>query len=60
MDRDAAGIAAGTLVGMGWYRPEDWERLLQVVSDRGRLHGSYAEWLAEAEQGERTVAAAGH
>lgn len=58
-DRDAAG-AAVTLVGMGWYRPEDWGRLLQVVSDRDRLHDSHAEWLAEAEQAERGIAATGH
>ncbi len=57
---DAAGTTAVSLVGMGWYRPEDWERLLQVVSDRGRLHDSYAEWLAEAEWAERNVSATGH
>ena len=46
-------------LGMGWYRPEDWERLLRVVTDRDKLHDSYAEWLASAEQGERDLLARG-
>ena len=53
-------FSAGTLVGMGWYRSQDWERLLQVISDRDQLHNTYSEWLAEAEWAERNIRATGH
>lgn len=56
---DTAKPTVTTVVGMGWYRPEDWERLLQVIPDRDRMYDSHAEWLAEAEQAERAVIAGG-
>ena len=48
-----------SVVGMGWYRSGDWERLLQVISDRDEMYDSYAEWLAEAQRAERAAAAEG-
>lgn len=48
------GVAS---LGMGWYRPEDWDRLLQVIADRDSMHESHAEWLASARQGERDLIA---
>ena len=57
---DATKLTSLAIIGMGWYRPEDWERLLQVISDRDQLHDTYAEWLAEAEQAERGIMAIGH
>ena len=50
------GVAS---LGMGWYRPEDWDRLLQVIADRDSMHDTYAEWLASARQGERDLVARG-
>lgn len=46
-------LAGAVELGMGWYRPKDWDWLLEVITDRDKLHDSYAEWLASAEQGER-------
>ncbi len=48
------------VVGVTWYRPEDWERLLQLFPDRDDMHDSYAAWLAEAHRAERAVVAGGH
>lgn len=50
------GVAS---LGMGWYRPEDWDRLLRVIADRDSMHDTYAEWLASARQGERDLVARG-
>ena len=53
------GSIATTVLGIGWYRPEDWERLLQVISDRFNMQDSYAEWLADAKRVERQLTAQG-
>ena len=37
-----------TIVGVAWYRPDQWQRLLEVAVDRDLLHDTYAEWVAEA------------
>lgn len=50
------GVAS---LGMGWYRPECWDRLLRVIADRDSMHESYADWLASARQGERDLLARG-
>src|SRR4051794_13992609 len=56
---NTARSTGASVVGMGWYRSEDWERLLQVISDRDEMYDSYAEWLAEAQRAERAAAAEG-
>lgn len=33
------------IVGIGFYRREDWERLLASASDRKNLEDTYDEWL---------------
>ncbi len=52
--------AGAASLGMGWYRPEDWDRLLQMIADRDSMHDTYTEWLASARQGERDFLARGH
>ena len=44
-------------VGVAWYRPQEWQRLLQVSADRDELEATYDEWasamparIAEIEQ----------
>lgn len=51
--------AGAVVLGLGWYRPEDRDRQLQVIADRDTMHGSYAAWLASAQQGERDLLAHG-
>jgi len=38
------------IVGVGWYRPEQWERLLEIVSDRDQLESTHEEWLENASR----------
>ena len=44
---------------MGWRRPENRDRLLQVVADRDNMHDTHAERLASARQGECDLLARG-
>ncbi|HMD87033.1 MAG TPA: hypothetical protein VKO18_20270 [Terriglobia bacterium] len=38
------------LTGVGWYRPEQWQRLLEISVDVDQLEKTHAEWLAFAEK----------
>ncbi|HEY7119072.1 MAG TPA: hypothetical protein VH475_20950 [Tepidisphaeraceae bacterium] len=35
---------------MAWFRPEDWNRLLEISVDRDRLERSHAEWVRSANR----------
>lgn len=37
----------GRVVGVAWYRPGQWQRLLEVAADRDSLHDTHAEWEIE-------------
>jgi hypothetical protein len=39
---------AKTVIGMAWYRPDQWERLRQVSMDADELETTYEEWVAVA------------
>jgi hypothetical protein len=39
-----------TVMGVAWYRPDQWDRLLEVSSDRAELENTYDEWKAVAEE----------
>lgn len=47
------------VIGLPWYRPEDYERLRAQAADPHTLASSYAAWLASAENNERVAADAG-
>ncbi len=36
------------MIGLAWYRPEQWHRLRQVSADVEKLEESYYEWLSLA------------
>ena len=38
------------VVGVAWYRPEQWEILLNASVDRDKLADTHAEWLEEAKR----------
>jgi hypothetical protein len=38
------------VMGVGWYRPEQWKRLRQISADVNKLEKTHAEWLAIAEK----------
>ena len=35
---------------MAWYRPDDYDRIRAIMTDRNRLPATYAGWLLSAEQ----------
>lgn len=43
------------VIGIPWYRPEDWARVKSIMPDAGKLHDTFAEWEREARRTEREV-----
>jgi len=39
-----------TVMGVTWYRRDQWDRLLEISSDRAELEDTYDEWKAVAEE----------
>lgn len=39
-----------TVLGVVWYTPGQYERLLQVADDRNNLEDTYEEWKTTAEK----------
>ena len=48
------------VLGVGWYRPEQWALLLVQSVDRDELESTHAEWLASAESSLKMIKEAGH
>ncbi len=40
-----------TIVGMVWYRREDWPKLKAIFADTERFQRGYDGWLEAAEEG---------
>jgi hypothetical protein len=36
------------VLGVAWYRADQWQRFRALASDREALHDTYAEWEASA------------
>ncbi|MDO8690451.1 MAG: hypothetical protein Q7R39_10665 [Dehalococcoidia bacterium] len=36
------------IVGVAWYRKDQWEELLRLSEDRASLEDSFGEWLIDA------------
>lgn len=47
------------VVGMSWYRPETFQRLISLFEDGHKLHRTYEDWLAAAEAGRNRLEAQG-
>ena len=41
------------VMGVAWYRPDQWDRLLQIVGDRENLEDTYDAWKSAAEESVR-------
>ena len=48
-----------TVIGIAWYRREDYSRLLEVFPDAQKLPEIYDDWLKGAELGERKLSSSG-
>jgi hypothetical protein len=53
--RKRAKQGAPVIVGLAWYRAEDWSTLKAMFPDGDQLHDTYAKWLAEGEKLERRL-----
>ena len=38
------------VMGVAWYRRQQWDRLLEISSDRDELENTYDEWKAMADE----------
>jgi hypothetical protein len=47
-----ATATAVRAMGMAWYRPEDYRRIVQIMADGHKLPLTYDRWLQLAERGE--------
>ena len=45
---------------MAWYRFEDYEAILRIMSDSNKLPTSFHVWLMKAEAGEKKYRRDGH
>jgi hypothetical protein len=48
------------VMGVAWYRRDQWDRLLEISSDRTELEDTYDEWKAVAEENLRSLAKHGY
>ena len=39
-----------TVMGVAWYKFDQWDRLLEISSDRAELENIYDEWKKVAEE----------
>jgi hypothetical protein len=49
----------GRVIGMPWYRAEDYSRLRQIVSDPHAMASAFDAWLASAQNNEQVAKDAG-
>lgn len=43
------------VVGLTWFRRDDWLKVKLTFEDADQLHNTYDEWLASVERLERTM-----
>lgn len=48
------------IVGMSWYRPEDYKAIQRIMVDPHTLFDTYEEWLTSAEKGEQSMRLQGY
>ena len=48
------------VVGIAWYRPDNYRRVLEIMVDREDLPGSFIEWRKRAEKALRQLKRQGH
>lgn len=47
--KNTKGSQIKHVLGIAWYRKEQWNRLLEVSADREELEDNYDDWLRTAE-----------
>lgn len=49
--------SSSIVIGVAWYRRDQWQRLLEIAEDADELSETYESWLSEAEKAIRLMAA---
>lgn len=49
-----------SVIGMAWYRAEDYDAIFRIMSDSHKLPDTFDEWLLKADNGEKELTASGH
>ncbi|MGD8985944.1 MAG: hypothetical protein PVI53_18100 [Desulfobacteraceae bacterium] len=52
--------SVNAIMGVAWYRRQQWGRLLEISSDRDELENTYDEWKAMAEENLSILARQGY
>ncbi|CCG07908.1 hypothetical protein [Pararhodospirillum photometricum] len=47
------------IIGMAWFRREDWPRVRDIMEDADALPATYEKWLYRAEKGEKLMGKSG-
>jgi hypothetical protein len=58
--RPKADHSIKTVMGAAWYRRDQWDRLLEISSDRDELEDTYEEWQLMAEDNLRKLSQHGY
>jgi hypothetical protein len=45
-----APVSPGVVVGLAWYTPDQWQRLIEIADDRDSLDETYEQWLRSARK----------
>lgn len=48
------------VIGLVWYRQENYAAILQIMTDAANLPATYTDWLKHAEQTEQRLKSQGH
>ena len=58
--KSKSGRPGDAVIGVAWYRREQWDHLLQIAADREVLEDTYEEWKVTAEESLKKFAMSGH
>ncbi len=50
IDMPKPKIHGATVIGVAWYRPDQWQQLRDVSADRDKLEDTYDKWVEDAER----------
>jgi D-mannonate dehydratase len=50
---------SAAILGIAWYKREEWSHLSEIAADRDEIEDTYEEWLNNAETRLREMAEAG-
>ena len=48
------------IIGLCWFQPEQWSRLVDISDDRAELDSSYEEWRKNASSAIREIESTGN